>query len=384
MQATPATYRLLLNAGWDELSGIKILCGGEAFPRELANQLIEKGATVWNMYGPTESTIWSAVSRVEMKDGAVAIGHPIANTQIYLLDPQFRPVPIGVAGELFIGGDGLTRGYLRRPQLTAEKMVPDPFDKKGGARLYRTGDLARFLPDGNIEFLSRIDHQVKVRGHRIELGEIEIALVQHEAVEVCVVMAREDVPGDKRLVAYIVPDTSMRAPTVSELRDFLRNRLPDYMIPSNIVVLEALPLTPNGKIDRRALPTPDGARPTLEAPFVAPRNDLERSIASVWQEVLKVSKVGIHDNFFDLGGHSMSLVQIHGKLRARLKRELSVVEMFRYPTVNALAKHLAQPAQPVSSTQADELNEKLTAGKKRMQKIFRQERRGNGNGQVAR
>ena len=381
MQATPATYRLLLNAGWDDLSGIKILCGGEAFPRELANQLIEKCGTVWNMYGPTESTIWSAVARVEMKDGAVAIGRPITNTQIYLLDPQLRPVPIGVAGELFIGGDGLTRGYLHLPKLTAEKMVPSPFDEKGGARLYRTGDVARFLPDGNIEFLGRIDHQVKVRGHRIELGEIEVALVQHEAVEVCVVLAREDVPGDNRLVAYIVPDTTMLAPTVSELRDFLRDRLPDYMIPSSLVVLEALPLTPNGKIDRRALPTPDGARPTLEAPFVAPRNDLERSIASVWQEVLNVSKVGIHDNFFDLGGHSMSLVQIHGKLRARLKRELSVVEMFRYPTINALAKHLKQPAQPASSARADKLNDQLTAGKQRLQKIFRQERRGSGDGQ---
>jgi acyl carrier protein len=260
-------------------------------------------------------------------------------------------------------------------------MVPDPFDEKGGARLYRTGDLARFLPDGNIEFLSRVDHQVKVRGHRIELGEIEIALVQHPSVEVCVVMAREDNPGDKRLVAYIVPDATMPAPTVTELRNFLRNRLPDYMIPSNLVVLEALPLTPNGKVDRRALPTPDGARPALEAEFVAPQNDLERSIASVWQEVLKVSKVGIHDNFFDLGGHSMSLVQIHGKLRAKLKRELSVVEMFRYPTVNALAKHLGQAVQPTSSIQAEELNDKLAAGKKRLQKIFRQERRGNGNGQ---
>ena len=273
MQATPATYRLLLNAGWNDLSGIKILCGGEAFPRELANQLIEKGATVWNMYGPTESTIWSAVSRVEMKDGPVAIGRPITNTQIYLLDSQLRPVPIGVAGELFIGGDGLTRGYLNRPDLTAEKMVPSPFDEKGSARLYRTGDLARFRPDGNIEFMSRIDHQVKVRGHRIELGEIEVALGQHAAVDVCVVMAREDVPGDNRLVAYIVPATTMPAPTVSELRNFLSDRLPDYMIPSNLVVLEAFPLTPNGKIDRRALPTPDGERPTLEAPFVAPRNE---------------------------------------------------------------------------------------------------------------
>jgi amino acid adenylation domain-containing protein len=378
MQATPATFRLLLNAGWDDLSGIKILCGGEAFPRDLANQLIEKDATVWNMYGPTESTIWSAVSRVDLKEGAVAIGRPITNTQIYLLDSQLRPVPIGVAGELFIGGDGLARGYLHRPDLTAEKMVPSPFDEKGGARLYRTGDLARFLPDGNIEFLSRIDHQVKVRGHRIELGEIEVALSQHAAVDVCVVLAHEYMPGDSRLIAYIVPATATAAPTVSELRNFLSERLPDYMIPSNLVVLEALPLTPNGKIDRRALPTPDGARPTLEAPFVAPRNDLERSIVSVWQEVLNVSKVGINDNFFDLGGHSLLLVQVHGKLRARLKSELSVIEMFRYPTVNALAKHLGQPKQAAASTQVAELNDKLTAGKKRMQKIFKQERRGNG------
>jgi acyl carrier protein len=285
-----------------------------------------------------------------------------------------RPQPIGVAGELYIGGDGLARGYLKKSEQTAEKFVGNPFSNDGNSRLYRTGDLARFLPDGNIEFLSRVDHQVKVRGHRIELGEIEVALVQHPAVEVCVVLAREDEPGDSRLVAYIVPDTTMQPPTVSELRNFLRDRLPEYMIPSNLVVLEALPLTPNGKIDRRALPTPDGARPILEAPFVAPRNDLERSIVSVWQEVLKVSKVGIQDNFFDLGGHSLMLVQVHAKLRTTLKRELSVVEMFRYPTVNALAKHLGQPAQPASSTQTDELKNKLTAGKKRMQKIFKQEK----------
>ena len=261
MQATPATWRLLLETGWEGNPGLKILCGGEALPRELAKQLLERCASLWNMYGPTETTVWSTVHRVEAGDGPVSIGRPIANTQIYLLDENLQPVPVGVVGTLYIGGDGLARGYLNRSELTAEKFIASPFSLEGDVQIYNTGDLARYLPDGRLECLGRIDHQVKVRGFRIELGEIEAALGQHEDVQKNVVIVREDDPGDKRLVAYFIPDQEPARP-VSELRTFLRQKLPNYMIPAIFMRLEALPLTPNGKINRRALPIPDGTRPT--------------------------------------------------------------------------------------------------------------------------
>ena len=263
MQATPATWRLLLESGWQGNKQLKILCGGEALPRELANQLIEKSASLWNMYGPTETTIWSTVHQVSSTEGPVLVGRPIANTRIYILDRYMQPTPIGVPGELCIGGTGVARGYLNRSELTEEKFIADPFSQEPGARIYRTGDRARYLADGNIELLGRIDHQVKVRGFRIELGEIEAVLREHPALRDAVVLAREDVPGDKRLVGYVVAaDTP---PTTGELRSFLQQKLPDYMVPGVFVFLEALPLTPNGKVDRRALPAPDMARPELES-----------------------------------------------------------------------------------------------------------------------
>jgi amino acid adenylation domain-containing protein len=340
MQATPATWRLLLETGWQGSDRLTVLCGGEAFPRELANQLAEKGAVVWNMYGPTETTIWSSIYRVEIGEGIVPIGRPIANTQLHVLDHHLAPVPVGVWGELAIGGDGLAHGYANRPGMTAERFVPDPFGPPG-SRLYRTGDLVRHRRDGNVEFLGRTDHQVKIRGFRIEIGEIEHVLAQHKGVKETVVVAHEDVPGDRRLVAYLVP-VGEPAPTVGELRRFLQEKLPDYMVPSAFVTLEALPLTPNGKIDRSTLPAPDGQRPDLDAVYVVPETQLERRIAAAWRDTLQVEKVGIHDNFFELGGHSLLMARIHGRLREEgIGNGLSMVELFQYPTVHALAAHLS-------------------------------------------
>jgi amino acid adenylation domain-containing protein len=295
-----------------------------------------------NNYGPTENTVvttWSTVATPMTNDTPPSIGKPIANTKIYILDANLHPVPVGVPGELYIGGIGLARGYLRRPDLTAEKFIPHPFSHEPGARLYKTGDLARYLPDGNIEFLGRTDDQVKIRGFRIELGEIEAILGQHPAVMETVVMAREESPGDKRLVAYVVPRQE-GASTISELRSFAKEKLPEYMVPSTFVFLDRLPLTPNGKVDRKALPTPDQKRPKLEEVYVAPRNPVEEIIAEIWAEVLKVGKVGIHDNFFDLGGHSLLATQVMSRVREAFQLDLPLSRLFENPTVAGLAVQL--------------------------------------------
>lgn len=353
MQATPATWRLLLEAGWSGNPKLKVLCGGEALPRDLADALLERCGELWNMYGPTETTIWSATCRVEAGDGPISIGHPIANTQLYILDASGGLAPIGVPGELVIGGDGLAQGYFGRPELTSEKFIPDPFAApadKPEARLYKTGDLARFRMDEKgqlfIEFLGRLDHQVKVRGFRIELSEIESRLNQHPALKTSVVVAQEwGASGDplagagKRLVAYLVP-VNETAPTASELRSFLKQKLPDYMLPSAFVTLEALPLTPNGKVNRKALPAPkDEVVP--ETTFVAPHSETEQTIAQIWREVLQLEKVSTRDNFFDLGGHSLLMARVHRRLREALGREISMVELFQYPTIDLLVKHLS-------------------------------------------
>ncbi|HKX33478.1 MAG TPA: amino acid adenylation domain-containing protein, partial [Blastocatellia bacterium] len=251
MQATPTTWRLLLEAGWRGRDGFTALCGGEALSRELADRLLDGGCRVWNLYGPTETTIWSTVCRVDSGDEPVSIGRPIANTRIYLLDQALNPVPVGVPGELYIGGCGLASGYLNREELTAERFIRDHFATASGERLYRTGDLARYLPDGRLELLGRLDQQVKVRGYRIEPGEIEAALLQHPAVRQAAVVATEQDERGKRLIAYLV--LSPGSVSAAELRDFLRERLPKYAIPASLVVLDALPLTPNGKLDRNQL-----------------------------------------------------------------------------------------------------------------------------------
>ena len=340
MQATPATWRLLLSAGWSGSPQMKILCGGEALSRELANQLLEKGASLWNLYGPTEATIWSTLDRVDNTEGTVSIGRPIANTQIYLLDEHLQPVPVGVPGELYIGGAGLARGYLNRPELTAQKFIANPLSHEPKARLYKTGDLARYRSDGNIEYLGRIDHQVKGRGFRIELGEIEAVLSQHPVVQQSVVIVREDIPGNQQLVAYLVPHKEQAPPTASELRHFLKQQLPEYMVPSAFVQLEALPLTPNGKIDRRVLPAPDTTRPFGEKGYVAPQTPVEEMVAGIWAQVLAVKQISIHDNFFELGGHSLLATQLISRVRDTFNVEFPLRGLFESPTVASLSERL--------------------------------------------
>ncbi len=353
MQATPATWRLLIEAGWMGDPRLKILCGGEALPRDLAEPLLERCGELWNMYGPTETTIWSSTCRVEHGDGLISIGHPIANTQLYVLDESNNLAPISVPGELVIGGEGLARGYFGLPGLTAERFIPDPFTTTvdGGPltahRLYRTGDLARFRIDecGElfIEFLGRLDHQVKIRGFRIELSEIEMHLSKHPALKTSVVVAQEW-SGEKRLVAYLVPING-KVLGSGELRSFLKEKLPDYMLPSAFVMLEALPLTPNGKVDRKALPLPQNQDKTA-AVFSAPRGKMEQTIAQIWKDVLQIKKVGTHDNFFDLGGHSLMMARVHRRLREVLGREISIIELFQYPTIDSLVKYLSGDKQP--------------------------------------
>ena len=335
MQATPATWRMLFENGWRGDVGLKVLCGGEALNRELADKLLECCDSVWNMYGPTETTIWSCVHRVSAGNGPVPIGRPIANTDIYLLDANLAPVPLGSEGELYIGGDGLACGYLKRPELTAEKFIHHPFNSEKGARLYRTGDLARYLPDGNILCTGRADHQVKIRGFRIELGEIESALRQETTINEAVVVAHEAKPGEKNLVAYIVMQSG-RELAVSELREELRRKLPDYMVPSLFVVLDKLPLTPNGKVDRKSLPAP-GKTFLRERNYVAPSTPIETMVAKLWSEILNVEQVGLHDNFFELGGHSLLAMRVVARLREDLGLDLTIASLFESPRLNDFA-----------------------------------------------
>jgi len=292
-----------------------------------------------NEYGPTETVVGCCFYEVapgNLRSGPVPIGRPIGNTQIYILGTYFAPVPIGVIGEIHIGGDGLARGYINRPEATKEKFIANPFSRDPDSRLYKTGDLGRYLPDGNIEFLGRIDNQVKVRGYRIELGEIEVVLGQHPMVQSSVVVVREDTPGDKRLVAYAVGQQG-ESFDAAEIRKYLKQKLPEYMIPSAFVLLDELPLTPNGKVDRKALPAPDQDRPELGNIYQAPRTPVEEALASIWCELLKVDKVGIHDNFFELGGHSLLATQAVSRMRDALRKTIPLRNLFEAPTVSALA-----------------------------------------------
>jgi surfactin family lipopeptide synthetase A len=336
LQATPATWRMLLEAGWEGSPRLKALCGGEAVSRKLANQLRGKTGALWNVYGPTETTIWSTTTQLELAEGPVPIGQPIANTQIFILDKALQPVPIGVAGELHIGGDGLARGYLKRPQLTAEKFIPNPLSPVPGARLYKTGDLVRYLPNGDIEFLGRIDHQTKIRGFRVELGEIEAAVRQHPAINETVVVLREDNPGDQRLVAYVVPAPGS-APTVEQLRDFLRGKLPEYMVPSAFVMLNAMPLTPNGKVNRRALPSPDQSALARKEVCKAPSDAIESQLVRIWESVLGVRPIGVRHNFFELGGHSLLAVRMMQRAERVFGKALPIATLFQAPTIEQLA-----------------------------------------------
>jgi surfactin family lipopeptide synthetase A len=348
MQATPATWRMLLEAGWKGSPGLKILCGGEAISRKLADQLLQKAGSLWNMYGPTETTIWSTTAKVERGQNAVSIGQPIANTQLFILDKVLQPVPIGVAGELHIGGAGLARGYLHRPDLTSEKFISDPFSPDPEARLYKTGDLVRYLPNRDIEFLGRIDHQIKIRGFRIEMGEIEAVLRQHGAVNETVVVVREDTPGDQRLVAYFVPAPESTS-TTGELREFLKEKLPEYMVPSAFVTLKAMPLTPNGKVNRRALPAPDQADLAPKTKFAAPKDVIESRLAQIWEAVLGVRPIGVSHNFFELGGHSLVAVRLMHRIEQAFGKNLPIATLLQAPTIEQLAAILRQEGWEPSS-----------------------------------
>jgi len=345
MQATPATWRMLLEAGWEGDSRLKVLCGGEAISRKLADQLLQRVGSLWNMYGPTETTIWSTTAKVVRGEDAVSIGQPIANTQLFILDEELQPVSIGVAGELHIGGDGLARGYLHRPELTAEKFIPDPFSADPEARLYKTGDLVRYSPSGDIEFLGRIDHQIKIRGFRIEMGEIETLLRKHPGVNETVVVAREEATGDKRLVAYLVPSQES-APSAGELRSFLKKRLPEYMLPSAFVMLRDMPLTPNGKVNRRALPPPSGL--TAGEELVKPKDATEARLVNIWENVLGMRPIGITQDFFDLGGHSLLAVRLMTRIEESFGTKLALATLLQARTVEQLAVVIRQGA-PVSS-----------------------------------
>jgi thioesterase domain-containing protein len=306
-------------------------------PADLAAALIPRCSELWNMYGPTESTIWSTCARVSTPDD-IHIGKPIANTEIYILNAHARPQPIGVADELLIGGDGLARGYYNRPDLTAEKFVAHPFAR--GKRLFRTGDLARWRKDGTIEYLGRLDRQVKIRGFRIELGEIEAQLSGHPQVREKVVVAREDIPGNRQLVAYVVPDSESKPLDVDALRHFLRGKLPDYMVPGVFVLIDKLPLTPNGKIDVRALPPPDTGLIPVTSKYVPPRTTTEKRLVGIWQETLLRAPIGIRDDFFVIGGHSLLAARVFACVEREFQRRLPLSTLFERPTIEELAQIL--------------------------------------------
>ena len=367
MQCTPSLARMiaLVPEGLASLGCLKkLMLGGEALPLSLARQLrqVFRGE-MYNMYGPTETTIWSTTSCIGEDPGSISIGKPIVNTQVYVLDPMLRPVAAGEAGDLFIGGEGVVRGYWQRPELTAEGFLDDPF--LPGNRIYRTGDIARFLPDGNLEFLGRSDFQVKLRGFRIEIGEIEAALESQAGVAQAVVAAREFKPDgkadDKRLVAYVVPKAGADL-KIATLRAALAAALPEYMVPSNFVVLDSLPLTANGKIDRNALPMPV-ADEEPETIAELPRNELERVIAETWKEALGVEQVGLDRNFFDLGAHSLMVAEVHMQLQQLLGREISLVDLFEFPTVSALASHLS--GQDAAAPATNRAERRLAARQRR-------------------
>jgi amino acid adenylation domain-containing protein len=334
IDATPATYRLLLAAGWQGNSTLRIICTGEAMPKDLAVELVPRAKEVWNGYGPTETTVWSTFYAVTAPIGRILIGRPVDNTQIHILDKGGHPVPIGVTGEMFIGGQGLARGYLNRPELTAERFVPDTLAPNAGARMYKTGDLGRYLADGNIECLGRNDNQVKLRGFRIELGEIENALATHPAIESAAVIVREDRPGDRRLCAYFVARNQV---VESDLRSHLKSTLPDYMIPQHFVALDRMPLTPSGKIDRKSLPVPSADSRSSEG-FVEPITASEKLVAELWKQALVVSRVSSNDDFFALGGHSLLASQILARLRVEHGVVIPFRKMFEAPTISAFAK----------------------------------------------
>ncbi|MGC1781774.1 MAG: amino acid adenylation domain-containing protein [Acidobacteriaceae bacterium] len=349
MQATPATWKLLIAAGWTGDERLKILCGGEALDADLARSLLVRSGSLWNMYGPTETTIWSAALRVEEAGtGPIPIGRPMQNTSFYVFDAFQQPVPQGVAGELCIGGEGVARGYLNLPDLTAERFITSSFLSGPAARLYRTGDLVRYRRDGTLDFLGRMDHQVKLRGFRIELGEVEGALRNCIGVSDVVTVLRED-DGDKRLVAYLAIAEDGK-PSAPDLRNHLRTMLPEYMIPTEFVMLQELPRLPNGKLNRAALPAPDHSAADNKQAFSAPATTLQEKVAAAFRNALHIERVGLDDNFFDMGAHSLQIVKVHGELKQSIDANIPLISFFQYPTIRALTAFIEQHshAEPLS------------------------------------
>jgi acyl-coenzyme A synthetase/AMP-(fatty) acid ligase/acyl carrier protein len=352
MQATPATWHMLVEAGWSGAAGLRALCGGEALSWPLAQALVSRAQRVWNCYGPTETTIWSTAWPVDVGRGRVSLGRGIANTSLYVLDAQMQPVPANIPGELYIGGAGVARAYLGRPDLTAERFVPNPFVSDGSERLYRTGDRVRWSVDGTLEFLERVDRQVKIRGYRIELEEVETVLATHPAVVRCAVVAKGH-GTDSRLVAYCVLRGREAADT-GGLLNHLRASLPDFMVPSLLFPIEALPLTPNGKVDRRALAELDIRHPVAlpSEPRSEPPDAVEATLVSIWKATLGVESVDFERSFFEHGGSSLQLVQVQSALEERLALHMPVATLFSYPNIRALAAYIqrarptAHPPQP--------------------------------------
>ncbi len=363
----PSMLDVFLNEDTSSCSSLKrVFCSGEVLPYALQERFFAKlSSELHNLYGPTEAAVDVTFWKCSPQSGqrSVPIGRPVANTTIYILDTDLQPVPVGEAGELCIGGVQVARGYLNRPALTAEKFIPDPFSQVPGARLYRSGDLARYLPGGIIEYLGRTDHQVKIRGFRVELGEIEAVLGCHESVRQAVLTVREDIPGDKQLAAYILCKEG-RTISGGQLRQYLRERLPEHMIPSVFTPIRTVPLSPNGKIDRKGLPAP------MEDGSVAlgPDTALERTIAGSWETTLLRDRISMTDNFFDLGGNSLRMIQVRSRLQEALKREISMLELFRYPTIRSLAAHLSFPEEESARGHHDQ-GDRLKQGQSRLKQL---------------
>ena len=333
MQATPATWQLLVNTGWAGKPDLKVLCGGEALTRKLADKLLDRTGALWNMYGPTETTIWSSISQIQKGNDAITIGKPIGNTQLYILDRNAEPLPVGIEGELYIGGSGLADGYLNSSELTQEKFVQHTIHTSPATRLYKTGDNARFLTEVSIEVLGRKDDQLKLNGHRIELGEIRSAFIEHPFVNDAIVIARTHSYSNTQLIAYFVCSDGLSI-DVSELKDFIKMKLPPYMIPVFLISIDKLPLTSNGKINRKALPIPENL--SKRSGYVAPRNEIEEILVEIWQNALNIEQVGINDNFFDLGGASIQSIQVVAKANM-YGYQISVENIFELQTIGELA-----------------------------------------------
>ncbi len=344
-QATPVRYRMLLDAGWKGKPNLQLLCGGEKMSRELADQLLERCDTLWNVYGPTETTVWSSAARIEADGQPITIGQPIANTTFYILGTNMKPTPVGAPGELYIGGEGVARGYRKRAELTQERFVANPF---GPGRMYKTGDRARYRADGGVELLGRNDDQVKVRGFRIELGEIEHALESIPDVLRAAVVVHND-GDDQNIIAYLVPVPGVPL-TPAELRGALLQTLPEYMIPAAFVMMEAMPTTPNGKLDRKALPAPVVARKTRDS--VPPETATQITLARIWETLLKVQNVGIHESFFDLGGHSILAARLMAQIRSSFGVQMAFHNIFRAPTISRLAALIDEKSGAQNSLQA--------------------------------